>query len=101
MQETILLQRQQLNSLLDENSSSLLQIPDYGTTTLKKFYGDLLEKKNEGKEDTYIDENTPTSVMSLNRIFSQEDSKESNNDTFLSSQVLMQVFFPLCFECFK
>lgn len=90
MQETILLLRQQLNSLLDKSSSSPQQIPDNGASTLKKFSKELFEKKNEGKEDTYIDENTPTSVMSLNRIFSQEDSKECNGDTFLSSQVLMQ-----------
>ncbi|RVX22659.1 Kinesin-like protein KIN-7E, chloroplastic [Vitis vinifera] len=90
MQETILLLRQQLNSLLDKSSSSPQQIPDNGASTLKKFSKELFEKKSEGKEDTYIDENTPTSVMSLNRVFSQEDSKECNGDTFLSSQVLMQ-----------
>lgn len=93
MQETILLLRQQLDSLFDKSSSSPQPIPENGAITLKKFSKDLSEKQNEGKDDAFINENTPTSVMSLNRIFSQEDSKECNGDNILSSQVLMQVFF--------
>ncbi|XP_059631794.1 kinesin-like protein KIN-7E, chloroplastic [Cornus florida] len=89
MQETILLLRRQLDSMLSDKSSSYhqQQPADDDVTILKK---------NEGMdgvqvcEETRIDENTPTSVMSLNRIFSQEDSKECNNDSFLNSQLLMQ-----------
>ncbi|KAK9270558.1 hypothetical protein L1049_026139 [Liquidambar formosana] len=97
MQETILLLRRQLDSFIDTSSSYSQQIVHNEITTLKTCYEELSEKKNEGKdgkgsyEENHADENTPTSVMSLNRIFSQEDSKECNSDTLLNSQVLMQV----------
>ncbi|KAK4433711.1 Kinesin-like protein KIN-7E, chloroplastic [Sesamum alatum] len=41
-------------------------------------------------EGTSLDENTPTSVGSLNRIFNPEDPKECNADTFSKSQLLVQ-----------
>ncbi|KAA8538436.1 hypothetical protein F0562_028018 [Nyssa sinensis] len=97
MQGTILLLRRQLNSLLSNKSSShTQQLEDIEITTLETCLEESLEKKNKGKdgvgayEETCVDENTPTSVMSLNRVFSQEDSKECNSDTFLNSQLLMQ-----------
>lgn len=97
MQETILLLRQQLNSLLDKRSVTIEQIADNETTSLSTCTEELLEKKNKEKSrivssgETYADEHTPTSVMSLNRVFSLEDSKECNNSAFYSSQVCMQV----------
>lgn len=72
MQQTILLLRQQLESLTADNNSSPRQ---------KKY---LYEEK-------YTNESTPTSVMSLNKVFSQEDSNSSSDDTFLNSKLLMQV----------
>lgn len=100
MQETILLLRRQLDSLLSDKSSKLLQQNvDNSVTTPKSGSEESLEIKNESKngihpyEETCIDENTPTSVMSLNRIFSHEDSKESSSDAFTNSQLLEQVIF--------
>uniref|UniRef100_A0A2N9F5H3 Uncharacterized protein n=1 Tax=Fagus sylvatica TaxID=28930 RepID=A0A2N9F5H3_FAGSY len=94
MQETILLLRRQINSLSDKSFSNSQQIADAGATPLKTCSEELLKKNDEeGKgisscEENYADENTPTSVMSLNRIFNLEDSKECNND--LKNQVHMQ-----------
>ena len=95
MQETILLLRRQLNSLSDRSSGDSQQISEAGATPVRTCPEGFLEKNvEEGKgissyEENYADENTPTSVMSLNRIFNLEDSKESNND--LKNQVHMQV----------
>lgn len=97
MQETILLLRQQLNSLTDKRSVTSQQIADNETTLLNTCSEELLGKKNEEisrivlSGETYADEHTPTSVMSLNRVFALEDSKECNNNTFCNSQVCIQV----------
>lgn len=97
MQETIFLLRQQLNSLSDNSSSDQQKIAESESTTHKTCCDELLRKNKEGRheiwpcEEAYAGENTPKSVMSLNRMFSQEDSKDCNNTTFLNSQVLMQV----------
>lgn len=72
MQETILLLRQQLSSK------------------------EQVQKNNDGRdriapyEENCGDENTPTSVMSLNRILSLEDSKECNKDAYFNSQIHAQ-----------
>ncbi|KAL7246234.1 hypothetical protein ACSBR2_001374 [Camellia fascicularis] len=88
MQETILLLRQQLDSLLPEKTYGCLQHPaDIGVTRHNTCAEEFLERRYG---ETCIDESTPTSVMSLNRIFSQEESKECNSDTTLHSQLLMQ-----------
>lgn len=92
MQETILLLRQQINSLSDKRSGSPRQMAEDESISLKTCSEELSQKNNEWRnavgscEETFVDEHTPTSVMSLNRIFSQEDSN-------LNSQVLMQVRF--------
>ncbi|KAJ9146276.1 hypothetical protein P3X46_028562 [Hevea brasiliensis] len=91
MQETILLLRQQLNSLLGNS-----QPPIAESDTLKTCSEELPRQNQGGNneiwpcEENSIDENTPKSVMSLNRIFSQDDSKEFNGNSPLSSQVLKQ-----------
>ncbi|KAK6115591.1 hypothetical protein DH2020_007860 [Rehmannia glutinosa] len=41
-------------------------------------------------EEISLDENTPTSVGSLNRTFNHEDVKEFNRDAFSTSQLLVQ-----------
>jgi hypothetical protein len=106
MQETILLLRQQLNSLSDNSSCNLQQIDDAGAPTFKTCSEQLLQNKiEEGKgfgsyEENCADENTPTSVMSLNRIYSLDDYKECSNDW--KNQVHMQVtpfFFLLGIFC--
>lgn len=92
MQETILLLRQQLNSQ---------QISDSEATRLETCSKELVQKNDEERErfglcqETCADENTPTSVMSLNRILSLEDSKECNKDAFLNSQIHVQVILVL------
>ncbi|KAK2659463.1 hypothetical protein Ddye_005996 [Dipteronia dyeriana] len=90
MQQTILLLRQQISSLSDKRSRGPQDRAQKASSE------EPSGKRSEGRngigscEETYVDEHTPTSVMSLNRVFSQEDSRNCNNDTFLNSQVLMQ-----------
>lgn len=92
MQETILLLRQQISSLSDKTSGSPWEMVENEVLPLKTCSEEVSVKKGEGRnaigscEETFVDEHTPTSVMSLNRIFSQEDSN-------LNSQLLMQVLF--------
>ncbi|XP_062159390.1 kinesin-like protein KIN-7C, mitochondrial [Alnus glutinosa] len=94
MQETILLLRQQLNSLSDNSYCNLQQIDDAGAPTFKTCSEQLLQNKIEevkgfgSYEENCADENTPTSVMSLNRIYSLDDYKECSNDW--KNQVHMQ-----------
>ncbi|XP_031273127.1 kinesin-like protein KIN-7C, mitochondrial [Pistacia vera] len=96
MQETILLLRQQVKSLSDKRSCRPQIMAENEGIPLQTCSEELSEKRNKGKngigscEESCVDDQTPTSVMSLNRIFSQDDSKNCNNDTFLNSQVLMQ-----------
>lgn len=100
MQETILLLRQQLNSLPDKSSKIPQESADNEASPEKTCSEELLQN-NDGKtgigscKETYGDDNTPTSVMSLNRAFSQEDSKECDKSTLLNTQVLIQVIPPL------
>ncbi|XP_052201569.1 kinesin-like protein KIN-7C, mitochondrial [Diospyros lotus] len=96
MQETILILRRQLDSFLSEKSSSCPKQPaDNRISGQNTCSEESLDKRYEGQDGTYsfgesyLDESTPTSVMSLNRIFFQEESKECNNDT-LRSQLLVQ-----------
>ncbi|KAK6246240.1 hypothetical protein SCA6_009330 [Theobroma cacao] len=95
MQETILLLRQQLNSLPDKSSKIPQESADNEASPEKTCSEELLQN-NDGKtgigscKETYGDDNTPTSVMSLNRAFSQEDSKECDKSTLLNTQVLIQ-----------
>ncbi|PWA45178.1 P-loop containing nucleoside triphosphate hydrolases superfamily protein [Artemisia annua] len=71
MQQTILLLRQQLESLIADNHSTPQQ---------RKYIN----------EEKYINESTPTSVMSLNKVFSQDDFIPGSSDAFINSQLLMQ-----------
>ncbi|KAG6624435.1 hypothetical protein I3843_16G028500 [Carya illinoinensis] len=91
MQETILLLRLQLNSLSDKSISQ--HLIDAGATPPKTYSEGLFEKNSEEKgfgpcEGICVDESTPTSVMSLNRIFYLEESKDCRSD--LKNQVHMQ-----------
>ncbi|XP_022768155.1 kinesin-like protein KIN-7E, chloroplastic isoform X5 [Durio zibethinus] len=92
MQETILLLRQQLNNKSSRNPQ---ESEDNEATPEKACSEEFLEN-NDGKngigscKETYGDVNTPTSVMSLSRVFSREDSKECDKCTTLNSQVLFQ-----------
>lgn len=96
MQETILLLRQQVKSLSDKTPRSPQIMAGNEGIPFQTCSEELSKKRNKGRngigsfEESYVDDQTPTSVMGLNRIFSQDD-KNCNNDTFLNSQVLMQV----------
>ncbi|KAH9691252.1 kinesin-like protein KIN-7E [Citrus sinensis] len=89
MQETILLLRQQIDSLSNKMSGSPEQMAENDGIPLKPCSEEISQQKNAWRnglgscEETFVDEHTPTSVMSLNRIFSHEESN-------LNSQVLMQ-----------
>ncbi|KAK3013093.1 hypothetical protein RJ639_008154 [Escallonia herrerae] len=97
MQEKILQLRRQLDSLLSNNKCS--RVPQLDTddeVSRLQPCSEFSEMENERKdgilpyEETLVDENTPTSVMSLNRVFNQEDLKEYDSDALLNSQLLMQ-----------
>ncbi|KAF5749041.1 hypothetical protein HS088_TW04G01002 [Tripterygium wilfordii] len=99
MQETILLLRKQLSSLSDRSSSDPLHLAEGNDNVHQTYSKELLDKNVEGScEEAYADENTPTSVMSLNRIFSQGDSIECSKNAFFNSQFLVQ---PAEIENFK
>jgi centromeric protein E len=88
MQETILLLRQQLDSLLSERSSTQ-ESGKNKVTSLKSPWSE--ESLNVNEVETFGDQNTPTSVMSLNRVFSPENLKEcGSSDTDSNSQLLIQ-----------
>lgn len=103
LEETNLLLRQQLNSIPDKSFCSLGQTTEGNDVALNACSEELLERNNEERNrvascgETCTDENTPTSVMSLNRVFSQEDSRKYNNITSLNSQICQQVidFLPI------
>lgn len=92
MQETILVLRQQIDSLSNKMSGSPEQMAENDGIPPKPCSEEISQQKNAWRnglgscEETFVDEHTPTSVMSLNRIFSHEESN-------LNSQVLMQVNF--------
>ncbi|XAR62822.1 Plus-end-directed kinesin ATPase [Bertholletia excelsa] len=95
MQETILLLLHQLDSLLSEKSSTCPNQPADTGVTRHKIYSESLNNRYEGQDglhangETCFDESTPTSVMSLNRIFFQDECKDFNSET-LQSQLLKQ-----------
>ncbi|XP_048130623.1 kinesin-like protein KIN-7C, mitochondrial isoform X2 [Rhodamnia argentea] len=86
MQETILMLRQQLNLVLNRSSASAKHSAESEPASCKTGSGDLLGVNWIGSYDeNCLDENTPTSVINLNRVFSQ-DSRDCGNDAFLNSQ---------------
>lgn len=96
LQQTILLLRQQLESLIaDNNLSPQQQNLDCRHATLDSCSQESFELKNDGRdclplnEAKYINESTPTSVMSLNKVFSPEELQGSRA-AFLNTQLLMQ-----------
>lgn len=97
MQETILLLRRQLDSVLSAKSSKNLQqnIDSKFTTSTtgleKPLEANYRTKNGDAYEEMYVDQSTPTSVMSLNGIFSR-DSRESRSDALMNSH-LEQVNF--------
>ncbi|XP_017243666.1 kinesin-like protein KIN-7C, mitochondrial isoform X1 [Daucus carota subsp. sativus] len=91
MQETILLLRRQLDSALStKNSKDSLQNIDNNIKTSTTGYELSLDLQSGTKngvhayDEMYVDQSTPTSVMSLNRAFSR-DSRESRSDALMNS----------------
>ncbi|KFK44282.1 hypothetical protein AALP_AA1G238000 [Arabis alpina] len=79
MQETIILLRQQLDSLAERQSQQISGDESSGKN---------IHNRNGEESEIYSGAGTPTSVMSLNRVFSQEETKEIKDETTLNSQVL-------------
>lgn len=91
MQETILLLRRQLDSALStKNSKDSIQNIDSNIKTSTTGYELSLDLQSGTKngvhayDEMYVDQSTPTSVMSLNRAFSR-DSRESRSDALMNS----------------
>ncbi|CAH2033555.1 unnamed protein product [Thlaspi arvense] len=80
MQETIILLRQQLDSLAERQSTYTQQIAGDESS------GKNTHNRNGEELEIYSGAGTPTSVMSLNRVFSQEETKEIKDETTLNSQ---------------
>ncbi|XP_071924012.1 kinesin-like protein KIN-7E, chloroplastic isoform X2 [Coffea arabica] len=95
MHETILLLKQQLDSLSTNKSSNFPRQSVNDEITHGTCFEVSTESKTRWKdgchsyEETTVDENTPTSVISLDRVLMCEDSKECNQEAFLNSQLLM------------
>jgi centromeric protein E len=80
MQETIILLRQQLDSLAERQSTQQIAGDESS--------GKNIHNRNGEESEIYSGAGTPTSVMSLNRVFAQEETKEIYNETALNSQAL-------------
>ncbi|XXG87049.1 hypothetical protein AAC387_Pa11g1835 [Persea americana] len=94
MQEMILLLRQQLRSILDKNSSHPTQIADSNVSMFRNCFPEA-SRENGGwrdglSEETFVDGNTPRSVISLQGFLSKEDFKGRSTDIPLNSEVIMQ-----------
>ncbi|KAK6131086.1 hypothetical protein DH2020_035162 [Rehmannia glutinosa] len=88
MQETINLLRQQLDSVMSNKNSKSADRMNSSEESLEIINGRGSEINS--CEEISLDENTPTSVGSLNRTFNHEDVKEFNRDAFSTSQLLVQ-----------
>lgn len=97
MQETILLLRQQVKLLSEQNSSNLHHLADDHDSTPEKCTEKHSVNSKEEMHTTgsctkcHTTENTPKSVMRSNKIFYQEDTTEYDNSNYMNSKVLMQV----------
>ncbi|VVA92096.1 unnamed protein product [Arabis nemorensis] len=79
MQETIILLRQQLDSLGERQSQQIVGDESSGKN---------IHNRNGEESEIYSGAGTPTSVMSLNRVFAQEETKEIKDETTLNTQAL-------------
>ncbi|XP_043719861.1 kinesin-like protein KIN-7E, chloroplastic [Telopea speciosissima] len=96
MRETILLLREQFNSLLDKSSCHVKKISDSEATTHGNCSAEPSQKNGEWKdgfgshEETNVDVKVPACITSSNGMSFQEDSRRCNRDMSLNAQVLMQ-----------
>lgn len=84
--------RQQQESSSQNHSSNYPEIEDVEASQRLPSYSVRTKVEARHKfsswEDKYAEENTPTSVMSLNRVLTLDDSKDCNSDKFCHSQVM-------------
>lgn len=76
-------QKHSSNSQKNEDDDASQHLPNYSIRTKVE-----PRHKYSPWEDKYAEENTPTSVMSLNRVLTLDDSKDCNSDKFCHSQVM-------------
>ncbi|KAL0369271.1 UNVERIFIED_CONTAM: Kinesin-like protein KIN-7E, chloroplastic [Sesamum calycinum] len=91
MQETTTLLRQQLDSLISNKNPRSADSSTRMNSSEESL--DIINGRGYeiySCEGTSLDENTPTSVGSLNRTFNSENPKECNADAFSKSQLLVQ-----------
>lgn len=100
MQETILLLRQQLDSLLSEKTFTCQQQDaDHGTAALAVYSEGSMEANfvresgAHSNEERTMNENTEMGDMRSNKRFVHEVSDDSGVDALLNSQLLSQVSF--------
>lgn len=84
MQETIMLLRQQLDSLAERQSTYTQQQNAADESAGRNTHN----RNGDELSEIYSGAGTPTSVMSLNRVFAQEETKDIKNGTTLNSQAL-------------
>ncbi|XP_013637695.1 PREDICTED: centromere-associated protein E isoform X1 [Brassica oleracea var. oleracea] len=84
MQETIMLLRQQLDSLAERQSTCTQQQNAADESAGRNTHS----RNGDELSEIYSGAGTPTSVMSLNRVFAQEETKDIKNGTTLNSQAL-------------
>ncbi|CAN6887010.1 unnamed protein product [Brassica oleracea] len=84
MQETIMLLRQQLDSLAERQSTYTQQQNAADESAGRNTHS----RNGDELSEIYSGAGTPTSVMSLNRVFAQEETKDIKNGTTLNSQAL-------------
>ncbi|CAN7099178.1 hypothetical protein BRARA_F01589 [Brassica rapa] len=84
MQETIMLLRQQLDSLAERQSTYTQQQNAADESAGRNTHN----RNGDELSEIYSGAGTPTSVMSLNRVFAQEETKDMKNGTTLNSQAL-------------
>ncbi|KAL2241852.1 UNVERIFIED_CONTAM: Kinesin-like protein KIN-7E, chloroplastic, partial [Sesamum indicum] len=91
VQETITLLRQQLDSLMSNKNPRSADSSTRMNSSEESL--DIINGRGYeiySCEGTSLDENTPTSVGSLNRTFNSENPKECNADAVSKSQLLVQ-----------
>lgn len=97
MQETILLLRQQLNSIIDKSSNHQKQMAGNEVDMLRNCSAEASGEDSGWvvghgfSEVTRVEGKIITNVMGLAGTISPEHFKGSNTDASLNSQVLMQV----------
>lgn len=97
MQESILLLRQQLSSVIDKSSSHQKQMADNEVDMLRNFAAEA-SRENSGwvvghgfSEVTYVEGKILSNVKSVPDTIALEDYKGCNSDISVNTQVLMQV----------